>query len=126
MLWIDEQQVTNLPNGDKYNVADSVPITAETRIIAVQATNLPGGAAGFIASSTDGRILTNNAWKCTTSPAAGWAYYDFDDSNWPQATQVTLNGEGDWGAMMKNTISSYAYWIWTSTPNDLTVYCRLR
>ena len=69
-------------------------------------------------------VVSDASWKCSGTKTLGWAQPGFDDSQWPQATELNINGEGVWGPKLLGKISSRAYWIWTQTTSSLNAYCR--
>ena len=82
----------------------------------------------------------NKRWKCKAgSVDESWAAVDFDDSNWPLASFVALNGDCrflDERSMYDEcfNVSKMAMWIW-SLPDKIlnedlkdmhkSVYCRI-
>ena len=94
------------------------PLPNSTRVIAVQVTNM-FEMAGFKAVSSDGRIVSNGSWKCTSVFSSGWLEANFNDSSWPPPA-VTTNED-----ICKGFPSS-ALWLWTErTYSSLnTMYCR--
>jgi hypothetical protein len=81
--------------------------------------------AGFLASTSDGLLLTDSSWKCTSQPqTAGWADPNFNDNSWPAAVMVSPNRSPDVHGIIAE-INSNAYWIWAADSGSSgTVYCR--
>ena len=48
-------------------------------------------------SGTPLEIVTDQQWKVSTSPAANWTSFDFDDSSWAASKELGLVGTGPWG-----------------------------
>jgi hypothetical protein len=49
-----------------------------------------------------------------TAPQLGWTSRDFDDSQWPLATDLGASGIRPWGDVIGHTT---ARWIWTWSPD---------
>ena len=120
-----------VPNSGSWPTVKSVPIPANTRVIAVKGVDY-GVVAGILASTVDGRIITNQGWKCTANtPPASWATAEFDDRAWPAAVVSYRNQNAPiWGTLPG--ISQHAWWIWTGQRSSTrpgfrpVAYCRLR
>lgn len=121
-LYLDGNQVKNLPNYNKVDIPDTVKISPSVKVIAVKATNLIG-SYGILASGTT--FISESSWKCTNKYEVGWETTYFDDSHWPFATEVTQNGYGGLKPKVAD-IKDWAYWIWTSKNSDTVVYCRFK
>lgn len=88
--------------------------------------------AGFLASTSDERVLTGNNWKCVSQIAAtdNWTSVDFNDKNWSPAVVAAPHSASDIHNVLQG-ISLKASWIWTLNHGyngakiDATVYCRL-
>ena len=123
-LYFDGVEQTNVPNHANWGSTDTVDLPASTRVIAVEGINSAPGYAGILASTTDGVILTNSAWRCSNILSVSWADVDFDDSSWTPAVDIGQNGVSPWGPV--SSIKSNAMWIWNNQQvTDLTIYCRL-
>ncbi len=48
-------------------------------------------------SGTPLEIVTDRQWKVSTSPAADWTSFDFDDSSWGAPKELGPVGIGPWG-----------------------------
>lgn len=85
--------------------------------------------AGLLASTSDGRLLTNSLWKCTTQPTAtNWMSPTYNDSMWPAAVVAAPHSSSDIHRVIAG-ISTNASWIWTVNNGygrgiDTSVYCR--
>jgi len=104
---------------------DSVVIPGNTRVIAIQVTDV-GRKGGMIMSSSLG-LMSNCQWRCTTNPADNWYERDFDASDWPAAVVYGRNGDSPapWNRVFAD-IAEDAQWIWTAdAENDDLVYCRV-
>ena len=104
-MYIDGKQV----NGNTVHIAHAqeivTPLPNSTRVIAVQVTNIVD-SAGFKAVSSDGRVVNDGSWKCTSVLSSGWQEVDFNDSSWPPpVTSINKN-------ICKGFPSS-ALWLWT-------------
>lgn len=123
-LYLDGTQVTGLKNKDTWGAVDTVHVPAATKVIAIKGFDY-GQIAGILASGTF--YKTDASWKCTNVYSDGWAAASFDDSAWPAATEIDVNGASPWGPIAG--ISNDAKWIWTAKftygpDSDRTVYCR--
>jgi len=97
------------------------------KTLAIQCKN-KGGPSGLLASTPDGRILTNSTWKCSTQYQAGWNLYGFDDSKWNDAVVVDNNVDPvTHGWKQRPDIRSDAMWIAAAEtiPAGVISYCRL-
>jgi len=123
----DQVPSISLPNAETYYKLDNVVLPPSTNVIAVKLFNSVG-PYGFIASSSDNRVVTNDSWKCTASTPStdDWIQPSYDDSLWPQATQVSAAGTRPWEAKTNSPLSPSAFWIWTGKKTDKNAYCRLR
>ena len=83
-VYVDGKQVASQPYDGNWNenVISNVPLSAQ--ILAVSVTNLHG-VAGLRGALTNGTVITDSSWKCTTTLNDGWQDITFDDSNWPAA-----------------------------------------
>ena len=83
--------------------------------------------AGFLASVDDGKLVTDENWKCTNTLFENWMLPTFDDSAWENASISGTNTASDIHKVL-SAISSNAKWIWTNKFSgntiDKTVYCR--
>ena len=53
-----------------------------------------------------------------------WKMPNFDDSDWPIATEVGSNGDSPWGTF--NHVNANAKWLWVPDwRNHRTIYCRV-
>jgi hypothetical protein len=107
--------------------------------------NPGGGAAGFLGeiTLTDGGYFEetgsslaytmSSLFKVSTNAGAGWnTNLNYNDSSWPNATEIGKNGIIPWSSYGSfPEISNDAYWIWsnnyqeyTPTPIDSPVYFR--
>ena len=129
-LYFDGVEQTNLTNHATWEITDSVILPRNTSLIVIQGINgegIPAGcgnAAGIIASSTDGSILTDSRWKCSATLFDSWTSVGFDDSNWSSAGPIGPNGIAPWNA--RPNINASAFWIWNAKPYiGAKTYCRL-
>ena len=79
------------------------------------------GTSGFIASFSNG-IVTDKTWKCATRSPRNWYATDFDDGQWPAATEHSDNS----GNEKVNGIAAKAKWIGPSDRFARYFYCRRR
>jgi hypothetical protein len=97
------------------------------KTLAIECKN-KGGPSGLIASTPDGRILTNSTWKCSTTYEENWNIYGFDDSHWNNAVVIDNNVHPKThGWTVREGIRSDAQWIAAADtiPAGVTSYCRL-
>ena len=78
-LYFDGVEQTDVPNHDDWHNTDSLDLSRYTTMIAVKANNTLS-AAGILASTPDGFLLTNSSWKCSNTLYAQWNDVVFDDS----------------------------------------------
>lgn len=130
-LYVDGQITGDEPNFDNATAADRVILPPLTRLIAIngQLFDSQGGILASVSTSNGNYLLTSSQWKCFNRLVAGWDQLGFDDSAWPAATQIGLNGNNpvfDYGCIAG--ISPDAYWIWTSAfsggTRDRNAFCR--
>ena len=72
----------NNDEGAKNSHSDNswIPIPRKTEGLGIECRN-NGGEAGMIASTTDGTIVTDDSWLCSSKFVKGWAEPGFQDSN---------------------------------------------
>ena len=118
IIYVDGKQVNSNPQENDYNQTIITPIPSKTKVIAVSITNY-GGRAGFKATLSENRVVSDNSWKCSPTFADGWQKIVFDDRSWPSA--VTTGSipacEG---------FPSSAKFLWTDESYNalITIYCR--
>jgi len=105
-------------------------------VIAIYGTNVDR-AGGIMVSSTNGLILSNHNWKCTSSVNGAetwWMNKDYDDSDWDDAYLSDQNIPGQPRNQYLKDFSHDAYWIWSNWCPKLQTgsgwnencYCRLK
>lgn len=74
-------------------------------VLAARVTNAGQGFAGLLGKLrielSDGEIVeinTDDSWRSTATPDAGWEQPEFDDSAWPVAVVGAAYGGGPWGS----------------------------
>jgi hypothetical protein len=107
VLYIDGDQVTDLQHANAFNHADFVPLSASTRVIAVNAQS-NGKHGGILASSIT--FVTDASWKCTNQFYDGWQTTDFNDSGWAACDEVAAHGVKP--PQQVDGIEPAALWIW--------------
>ena len=65
-----------------WRIATDFVIPGNTKVIAVEATNLGFPPPGILGSSSNG-LVTNSSWKCSEQLNLEWNSPDFDDHNRP-------------------------------------------
>jgi len=122
-----------LRNYNDWSKSDTVSIPTTSSVLAVKLLNYAGTAAGFLASNTDGSILSNDQWRCTNEDQpSNWMTVGYDDSAWKPAVLLDSNDAKFPLHGYRPTISTSAYWIWCTNPAESGVpwgtvaYCRLR
>jgi hypothetical protein len=105
-------------------------IKGTTQVIAIKVNNTKG-YGGLLGSSSDGSVVTDETWKCTTDLYAKWTDVDFDDSKWGQATVETQDATSrrQKPDPVFNEVASSAKWIWNGPRywngrNPVIAYCR--
>jgi HEAT repeat protein len=102
-------------------------LRAGTNVLAVAATNTVPGAAGLILKlvgrEADGGVVavtSDDQWRCSGTPAAGWEGVEFDDSSWAPAYTLGPLGLSPWGDLGLRLSAAAgldfagAQWIWTA------------
>lgn len=131
-LYVDNVQITPLPNFGDWQQADKVPLETYARLIAIRANNVMGGCSGLLAATSEhplGHVVVSNSnWKCSAAAPSGWERLGYDDSAWDNATQVGRNGAITSGCpwIPLSDFPTDAFWIWTPahTDGDMVVSCR--
>lgn len=129
-LFIDNVQHTPLPNTGDWMLIDKVELDPYARLIAVRANNIQGGCSGILVASFDHPhpIVSDATWKCSATPANGWQFLGFDDSDWEPAVEIAKNGEIVTGCswFIIQDMPTNASWIWTGAhlDGDQVVSCR--
>lgn len=74
------------------------------------------------------RIGTDNSWKQTLNPGAGWEQLSFDDSSWSSSVDEGAHGGTPWFSPLWFPADTPARWIWyydsRSSGDTSTVYFR--
>ena len=98
------------------NISTAIPSNAQ--VIAVKVTN-PGGSTGWKGALSDGSVVTDGSWRCTSTYADGWQNVNFNDSKWP-VPYMTGVTQGCVGYLPS------AQWLWTekSYSAATSIYCR--
>ena len=92
----------------------AITVPSRTRVIAVKATSTVANTTQFLASSTDGSIMTGgSAWKCSVGiTSTDWMLTSYDDSSWKMGANWILNNGQSTAEAQYPSISSNAYWIY--------------
>jgi len=108
-------------------------------VVAIRGTNTSSqggndrGIIGALKVGTSGNetelLVTDGAWRSSTTEITGWTDLGFDDSAWPFATVIADNGAPPWGTLLA---TPSAKWLWTAPipvstadkPNLETAYVR--
>lgn len=127
-LYIDNITMTPLPNSGNWMQIDKVELDPYARLIAIRGNNQLGGCSGILVASFDSPhpIVSDRSWKCTATPATGWQFLGFDDSDWEPAVEIAKNGEivTGCGWFILQDMPTNASWIWTNINEDEIVTCR--
>ena len=110
-------------------VTGQIIVPARTRVIAVKVTNTEG-SGGFLASSTDGSILSTGwVWKARAGVTdKTWMLPSYNDSSWRTGYDWLKNdGSATNYEPQIPRINRNAYWVWTSgmPPADYVVFFRM-
>ena len=116
ILYADDIQVGQ-DNG-KWFMSKIYKFPGTTKVVGIHGINTYGGPAGIIGSFSTG-LVTDASWRCINKYIPRWQSPDFDDSKWPGAVVFQRNT-----VLQGPKIASEAKWIWTSTYNDINVFCR--
>jgi hypothetical protein len=132
-FYYDGIKVPAKPNFDDWTKTDTVSIPSTSSVLAVKLLNIAGSPAGFLASSSDGTILTDAHWRCINAdqPIADWMAVEYDASSWDKAVLLGENKAHNlYGSIV--SINSDANWIWYINGGDFSdpswgtvAYCRL-
>ncbi|ESO04912.1 hypothetical protein HELRODRAFT_171914 [Helobdella robusta] len=77
---------------------------------------------GFIASTSDSYILTNETWKCTKNYYDGWYKINYNDSFWSAGSVI---GNHEFSDGLKSLNGTGSYWTpETSNCQHCLYYCR--
>jgi hypothetical protein len=111
-------------------------IPAASSVVAIKAKDMYAVAAAMLASINHDYLLTNAAWRCTSTFSINWFNWmmpNFDDSLWDPAIVTSSNPGDPYSPPGVSGISPSAKWIWTKRYNmqlhsylDSPVYCRGR
>lgn len=134
LVYVDNVQITPLPNQGDWQTVDRVPIDTYSRLVAIRGNNIATGCSGIMAA-IDGHpsgydFVSDVQWKCSATAPAGWQNLGFDDSSWLPAHQVGRNGAITVGCSWIRIpeMPDHAWWIWTpafnSPDGDQVVSCR--
>ena len=112
--------------GDDWTQTKCLPLPPAPVQIAVEGADV-GIVAGMLASVSDDILLTDSSWKCTKTLYTNWTSNTYNDSAWPGAYVIGLNGLSPWG--VRPGISIRASWIYTANYGQTNaanspVYCR--
>ncbi|ESO04906.1 hypothetical protein HELRODRAFT_171908 [Helobdella robusta] len=112
---------SNFPNAVYWNQPDSYNLeVGDIHVLAFKIYNNEY-TGGFIASTPDDYILTNETWKCTLEYYDGWYKIHYNDSFWPDAKLQIWNKD----AKLLTYFSPNAKWIIDSTDcRSCLFYCR--
>ena len=109
----------------RWRAATDFVIPGNTKVIAVEATNLGFPPPGILGSSSNG-LVTNSSWKCSEHLNLEWNSPDFDDHNWSPAREMKRHDDrptdGPGGYI--TGIDPSAKWIW-AIKRVPSCYCRL-
>ncbi|ESO04920.1 hypothetical protein HELRODRAFT_171922 [Helobdella robusta] len=101
----------NFPHALDITTPDRYNLTGNVYVVAAKLHNNMA-AGGFIASTADNYILTNETWKCTMNYYDGWYKINYNDSFWPAAQLEIWQGD----STINSFFSKEAKWI--NHPND--------
>ena len=75
-------------------------------VVAVIVLSNGNGLGGFVGAMSDGRVITDNSWKCSSACITGWQNVEFDDSKWsvPYVTDVVADSSSEF--------PPEARWLW--------------
>jgi len=130
-LYVDGTLINDPPNYDNPTSADKISLQPYTRLIALQAQmfGAHGGILGSVNTNAGSYLVTSSSWKCTATLASGWEQLGFNDTAWPSAFEIGLNGNHallGYGCIAD--ISPDANWIWTAaytgSSRNRNVWCR--
>ncbi|ESN95496.1 hypothetical protein HELRODRAFT_179269 [Helobdella robusta] len=111
------------PHALQWDVPDTYILTCGVLyVLAIKGWNNENDG-GFIASTPDHYILTNNSWKCTTTYYADWYKTNYDASFWPDAHYGIAQAEAAESPPFPTTSAA----MWITDPTDCLkciFYCR--
>ena len=121
IVYVDGKQVNSGPKEIMWNQVIITPIPNNTRVVAIQVTNLWQGQGGWRGAFSDKSVFTDGSWKCSATFTVGWQNVDFDDSLWPAAATT-----GDLSNGVCDDLLPSAKWLWTDEfyNEAITIYCR--
>jgi hypothetical protein len=131
-LYIDGVPVNPIPPPQiGWGLAKSIPIPAESKVVAVKSNDTAQVVASNLASVGYNYLLTDSSWKCSATYTPGWmnTVPSATVSSWPNAVANEPNSAPFIHTVIAG-ISPLASWIWTrnngylGTSIDPVVYCR--
>jgi hypothetical protein len=132
-LYIDGVPVNPIPPPQiGWGLAKSIPIAAESKVVAVKSNDTAQVVASNLASIGYNYLLTDSSWKCSATYTPGWMTTVPNPvvSSWSPAVANELNPGSPFIHTPVSGISPIASWIWTrnsgygGTSIDPVVYCR--
>lgn len=132
-LYIDGVPVNPIPPPViGWGAAKSIPIPAETKVVAVKSNDTAQVVASNLASIGYNYFLTDSSWQCSAVYTAGWMnpVPPASVAAWPSAVANELNPGTPFIHSAVAGISPLASWIWTRNSGyggssiDPVVYCR--
>ena len=63
---------------NQFNDNSWIPVPHKATVLAIRCKHR-GGENGMVASTTDGSIVTNKNWRCSSKYKSGWAKPGFKD-----------------------------------------------
>ena len=108
-IWIYIDGLLKVYN-NVYFQATTVAVPCTATAIAIQVCNKGGGWGRFLGSLSGGDV-TDASWKCAKIYSDGWNKSIFDDSAWPAAYAMIMNGDPSSPGPNATNIASNARWI---------------
>ncbi|HET6482040.1 MAG TPA: family 78 glycoside hydrolase catalytic domain, partial [Actinoplanes sp.] len=106
-VWLNGVRISSSRRvADSWKRATTVDVTAQLRAggntLAIAGTNTTAGPASVIAKLTAGSttVVTDGAWKSSTTGPAGWEQPGFGDASWSAARVSAPLGGGPWGTQV--------------------------
>ena len=91
-----------------------VNVTTHPVLLAISCEH-NGVDGGLIVSDSNG-FVTDNNWKCSTSPGGFWRTHWCDDRSWQNAVELGRNVDTPNGWDYKDGFADNANWVWGENP----------
>ena len=123
-IYVDGEQIAEkvTKEGRSATTVTAVEVSRNAQILAVSVSSASvGSLQGWIGAASDGSIVTDDSWKCSSTYTAGWQNIYFNDIKWTAPIIKQTNSNSCIGFPS----ASKKLWIKKNSQNDSsTIYCR--